>query len=91
MRKALVVTILLFTACTPRPGLWTWHHPDPAYAEKYRARDVEECEEYALDAEMDGRRHLLRPARDYGGWGDFSFEFCMEERGWKLEFEKRKP
>lgn len=89
MRTALAVTVLLLSACTPRPGLWEWRHPDPSYAEKYRARDIAECEEHAREAEMDGRNHLLKPARPYGGWGDFPFEWCMQERGWRLEFVER--
>lgn len=89
MRAFLAATILWLTACTLQPGLWEWQHPDAGYAERYRERDIDECEEYALDADMDGKRHPLRQARDYGGWGDFPFEFCMQQRGWQLEFTEK--
>lgn len=90
VKNIVVINIcaLLLSACSAPSGTWKWRHPDAGYEEKYRARDIHECEQYALEADMNGKRQLLRPARDYGGWGNFSFEFCMQERGWSLEFEE---
>lgn len=90
MRKPLVTAIglaLLLIACTPQPGLWVWRHPDPQYAREHKARDIAECEQYALDNRMDGP-FTFENTRDYGGWGNFSFEFCMQERGWQQAYEK---
>ncbi len=90
MRKPIAAGIgllLCLSACTPQPGLWVWRHPDPGYARENKGRDIAACEQYALVHRMDGP-FSFDHARDYGGWGDFSFEFCMEERGWRQTFEK---
>lgn len=84
---ALMSLLLCASACTPHAGLWVWRHPDADYARQMRARDVAECEQYALDVWMDGPFDTAT-ARDYGGWGSFDFDFCMQERGWHLEYEK---
>lgn len=86
MRSALSVAIFFLVACSTQPGLWQWQHRDTGYAEKYRARDIYQCERYSLENGMDDDLHELKMTREYGGWGDFDFEFCMQERGWHLEF-----
>lgn len=87
MARILFLSSLLFLiACTIQPGLWTWRHADATYAERHLARDIYECEEYAQQAAANGPRYRVVNARDYGGWGNFDFEFCMQERNWRLEF-----
>lgn len=46
--------LLLLTACTIQPGLWTWLHSDARYAERHRAQDIYECEEYAQQTAVNG-------------------------------------
>lgn len=87
MKCPMVVLLLLIVAgCALQPGRWRWQHPDVHYAEEYRWRDISECEDYAIRVESNGPPFAVTQARDYGGWGNFDFEVCMERRGWHLEF-----
>lgn len=85
-RIIALFSLLFLTGCDLQPGRWTWRHDDATYAERNRARDIDECEDYAVVAKQDGKIHELRNAREYGGWGSFEFEVCMNQRGWRMEF-----
>jgi len=87
MKYPMVVLLLLLVAgCAWQPGHWRWLHPDAHYAAQYRWRDISECEDYALRVAPNGPPFAVTQARDYGGWGNWDFEFCMEGLGWSLEF-----
>ena len=87
MARIIALFCLLFlTGCDLQPGRWTWRHDDATYAERNRARDIDECEDYAVVVKQDGKIREFRNAREYGGWGSFEFEFCMNQRGWRMEF-----
>lgn len=85
-RISCLYMLLFLTACTIQPGLWTWQHRDARYAERHRAQDIFECEEYAQQTAVNGPPYEVVSAREYGGWGNLDFEFCMRERGWELKF-----
>ena len=95
MKKTVFIIglTLVLAACSGAPrGGWEWHHPDPGYAEKYRGRDVFECDEYAQTNKMGDRFDHIFGHSDYGSWGVFPFEFCMRERGWYMEYHQaQKP
>jgi hypothetical protein len=87
--------LIVSSGCVHPTSTWEWRHPDQQYAQKYKARDIEQCEQYAGIENMDGPGEF-HTARDYGGWGDFPFEFCMQQRGWDMELvpldaQKRRP
>jgi len=88
-RILLLSCLLLLGACTIPPGQWEWRHDDPQYAESHRAEDIYECEKHAIEEASDGPRFRISNARPYGGWGNFDFEFCMQQRGWHLEYVTR--
>ncbi len=82
----ILAVLLLSAACAMEPGSWRWLHPDPQYAAKNLWRDIDDCEDFANRVEDRGPFGLSSNARDYGGWGDFQFELCMERRGWKMTY-----
>ncbi len=81
---AVVLAAVILGGCGHALTAWVWDHPDPEYAQLYRDRDIFECEWYARDVAMDGPLHEFSNAREFGGWGNFDFEFCMNEKGWRL-------
>ncbi len=84
--KGLLISCVLamIYGCSHPKGTWVWRHSDP-HSQIYKSRDIAQCEQYAGIENM-GAPGEIHTARDYGGWGDFSFEFCMQERGWDLQF-----
>ncbi len=82
------ILVFLLAGCSVQPGRWTWVRADDADMVRYRARDIEECEEKALHDTVNGTFPAVS-ARTYGEWGSFDFEQCMRERGWRLEFRAR--
>ncbi len=86
MRIHALILSRLLSVCIGQPEQWSWQHADSHYSRKNSERDIYGCGEAAKEQAMDGALHELSNARGYGGWGNFDFEFCMEERGWKLTF-----
>jgi len=43
-----------------------------------------ECETSTVSDRDDILEGRLVNARPYGGWGDFAFDLCMAQNGWKL-------
>ncbi len=81
----MIAGTALLAGCALPSGSWTWAHPDIGYAARNKARDIEKCEKYAEAHQIEGPFSAAGSAHAYGGWGDFDFEFCMQERGWRLE------
>ena len=87
MKWIVVLAVLLVSvACSMEHGSWRWLHPDPQYAAHNLWRDIDDCEDFAARVEDRGPFDFSSNARDYGGWGDFQFELCMERRGWKMTY-----
>lgn len=87
MKWVFVLAVLLVsTACAVKSESWHWEHPDPKYAGQYLWRDINKCEDLASRLEDRGPFEVSGNARDYGGWGDFRFELCMESRGWEMAY-----
>lgn len=80
----LALFVLLLSGCLSKTTSWTWVHPDAEYAELNREKDIDDCEEVALEQGI-GRPMRLQTARSHGDWGDSNFEFCMGQRDWKLQ------
>ena len=90
MKWILVLAVLLGSAaCAMEYGSWRWRHPDPQYAAKNLWHDIDDCEDFAARVEDRGPFGFASNARDYGGWGDFQFELCMERLGWKMTYVPR--
>lgn len=85
IRAGLLLSLLALFGCLGQARQWRWEHPESGYAERHRQEDIAACEQEAIDLRTNGP---FRPenARPYGGWGDFDFEFCMEQRGWELVY-----
>jgi len=87
MKRFLVILLfLLATGCAKTPELWHWESQDDGPSEQRRSEDIYECERYARQVDMDGPLDDYSRGRNYGGWGNFSFERCMESRGWRLVY-----
>jgi hypothetical protein len=84
--KALAALLAVATAAGCATGRWEWQRPDgPGEPEELRV-DVAECEERARQTEDRRRYRSVEGARPYGGWGNFDFEFCMNQRDWQLRY-----
>lgn len=80
----LTLFALLMAGCLGNSSQWNWKHPDTEYAELNRQVDIDDCEKESLEmGSLTPLRH--QTARPHGGWGETNFEFCMEQRGWKLQ------
>ena len=77
------VALLLLAAACAHERL-AWRYPDGSYDPERLAEDIDDCEEYTAIAEDDGSFVALGGAREWGGWGNFTFERCMNDRGWVL-------
>lgn len=78
---------LLWVACAAcGPGRWVWRQPDVPHDPKRLREDIDACEEYRKAAEARGPFGASSGARPVGGWGNANFEFCMNERNWKLQY-----
>jgi hypothetical protein len=77
--------VVLLAGCTLQPGQWVWSHPDADYVDRFKSRDIEKCERYAEIHHIEGPFPASGNPRGPGGWGDFDFEYCMREKGWRLE------
>ncbi|ORJ62065.1 hypothetical protein [Geothermobacter hydrogeniphilus] len=80
----LFISIILAACAGPR-GSWEWQRAPDASEVRNVDTDIWECEIFADENDDDV---VWRPAngRPYGEWGNFNFEWCMQERGWRLEF-----
>jgi len=72
--------------CAGATGSWEWQPTTEQALAAGKANTIWECEMKAAEEQDDKCFRELVNARPYGGWGDFGFEFCMEQRGWKLTF-----
>lgn len=79
----LLIYLISLSGCFGSGASWNWAHPDPVYAERQRQHDIDFCEQQTSEISSRGP-FQSGGARPYGGWGDFIFELCMEERGWVL-------
>jgi hypothetical protein len=86
-----LLALVLLVSCASHYGRWVWRHPDGSYNSKQLWDDIYQCEEYRKTVEDKGPSNLFSDARDYGGWGDFQFEFCMNQRNWFLKYEPIGP
>ena len=76
------VALLLLAAACAHERL-DWRYPDGSYDRKRLAEDIYDCEEHTAIADDDGFV-AFGGARAWGGWGSFTFERCMNDRGWVL-------
>ena len=83
-----VVGLMLLSGCAAPSGHWTWVPAQESGAEDL-SQAISDCEEYARDVDHNGNLEGFRNARPYGGWGNFSFETCMNRRGWELQYLPR--
>lgn len=79
---ALVALYLLAPSACVHERL-VWRFPDGSYDPERLAEDIYACEEYTAIAD-DHDFVTSRGARAYGGWGNFTFEYCMNKKGWAL-------
>lgn len=84
IRLAAIWVAINLSGCAHGLTSWVWDHPDPDYALCCKDQDIFRCEGYAKEVAMGGPLHENSNARDFGGWGNFDFEFCMNEKGWRL-------
>jgi hypothetical protein len=85
MRKApaaLLVALMALGGCGH--DRLDWRYPDGSYDPKHLDRDVWECEEFTAITDEKSLFVTAPGARQWGGWGNFTFERCMGERGWVL-------
>jgi hypothetical protein len=80
---ALVAPCLLSASACAHERL-VWRFPDGSYDPGQVAEDIRACEEHTAIADDDERVVSALGARAYGGWGSFTFEHCMHQRGWVL-------
>ncbi len=90
IRAGLCLSVLILLGCFGPSRQWRWTHPDSGYADLNRPADIAFCEQETLDISTNGP-FSVENSRPYGGWGDFIFELCMEERGWELVQLKAGP
>ncbi|PNU21663.1 hypothetical protein C2E25_00070 [Geothermobacter hydrogeniphilus] len=79
-----LILALLLAGCALQSGSWEWRPVDNRTGQKVD-QDIWECE---IFADENDDAVVWRPAngRPYGEWGNFNFEWCMQERGWRQEF-----
>jgi len=75
--------------CTAAPGSWEWKPTTEQALAVGKDKTIRECEMKAAEERDDKCFRELLNARPYGGWGDFGFEFCMAQNGWKLTYVPR--
>lgn len=85
-RFSILLLVLVVAGCAWSAPQWHWQHPDNHYAQQHREQDIYECEEYASQLATNGPPDDYALGRNYGGWGNFTFELCMESRGWQLVY-----
>jgi len=72
--------------CSAATGSWVWQPTTEQALARGKAQTIEACEIKAAEERDDHCFRELLNARPYGGWGDFGFEFCMAQNGWKLSY-----
>lgn len=72
--------------CTAATGSWEWQPSTEQALVVGKDKTIWECEMQAAEERDDNRFRELLNARPYGGWGDFGFEFCMAQNGWRLTY-----
>jgi hypothetical protein len=80
---AAVVAVFLLGASACAHERLVWRFPDGSYDSRQLAEDVDACEAYTVVADDEEFVNAVG-AREYGGWGNFTFEYCMNKRGWTL-------
>ncbi len=85
MRGILLLTIVLLVGCTFQPGTWEWRPTERHTGEQSLAEDIWDCEIF-YESQLDDILEANAFIRPFGAWGDFDFEWCMEQRGWRQQF-----
>jgi hypothetical protein len=75
---------LVVTACASS-GSWAWRRADGSVDSGQLRDDIAQCEEYRQVAEQKGPDAQFAP-RAYGEWGNSSFEYCMGQKHWRLQY-----
>jgi hypothetical protein len=79
------VLVALASACASLQGRLDWRRADGSYDPVQLRDDVYECEYYtAANDGRGGRFFSGENARAWGGWGNRTFEWCMQRKAWVL-------